>query len=383
MDQALSQPRLEGGRAAIPLFRVTGIRISLDPSWFLIFALVFLSLSLGYFPDAAPAASRVSHWAAGLIASLLFFASILIHELAHSWVALRAGIPVSEITLFLFGGVSRIDQEPQDPALELRVAIVGPLMSFALALLFVFLAHVLPFLSVICTYLAWINLALGIFNLLPGYPLDGGRVLRALVWWKTGSLQRATRIASNAGQAFAIGLMILGGVQILSGSLMGGTWLILIALFLRGLARRGYEDLVVRSALSEAPVEQVMVPRDALVTVSPEVTVRELVDDYFLGRGHRSFPVVSGGKTVGLVSTDDVRGTDKSTWEERSVGEVMAPLDEHTRIAPGTSMLDALSRMTQDRRRRLLVMSDGEAVGLVSAGGILRFLELRRLAQET
>jgi Zn-dependent protease/predicted transcriptional regulator len=386
LDHAVTQPGVRAGTGAFDLCRVTGIRIRIDRSWFIVFLLVMSSLSLGYFPGLAPSESVASHWFAGLLATLLLFGSILLHELAHSWVAMRAGIRVPEITLFLFGGVSRMEQEPKTPAVELRVALAGPLMSFALALLFWLVARVAaggPWLAaVIPGYLAWINLALGVFNLLPGYPLDGGRVLRSLVWWKTGSLPRATKVTSSAGEVLALLLMILGGFQILSGALIGGLWLFLIAVFIRSQARVGYTDLVLRSTLSDVEVERVMVPRERLVVVPSWITLRELVDDYFLGRGYRGLPVMDDGHPIGLVSTEEVRRTDKKTWDRKTVADVMSDLDERT-IGPHDSLLEALKRITQSRYRRLLVMEDGELLGLLSAGSISRFVELRTLLQET
>lgn len=369
------------------LFRVSGIRIRLDRSWYVIGVLVLASLSLGYFPGVAPEESTASHWLAGLLATLCLFASILVHELAHSWAAQRAGIAVPDITLFLFGGVSRMAQEPRSPAVELRIAVLGPLTSFGLAILFWLLGRselARPWMNgEIFAYAAWINLALGVFNMLPGYPLDGGRVLRAILWWRTGSLRQATRVASAAGQAFAIGLMILGAVEILSGALIGGLWMILVALFVRGLARRGYEDLLLRSALSDVDVARIMVPRARLLTVPSRLSLRDLVDDWFLARGYRGYPVVDDGRPVGLVSIEDVRSVPKQEWPRVRVADVMAPIDERTRVAPEATLLSALERITHSKYRRLLVMRDGELEGLLSAGGISRYVELRSLVQES
>lgn len=385
MNHAISHHAGEVRSGGIPLFRIAGIRIRLDYSWFLIFLVFFVGLSLGYFPGVAPEASAAGHWTAGALATLLLFASIVIHELAHSWMAVRAGIPVPEIRLFLLGGVSRISQEPTSPQVELRVAIAGPLMSFALALVCAFLAEAgsgAPWMvPAILSYLAWINVALGVFNLLPAYPLDGGRVLRAIVWWKTGALRRATRVASNAGRTFALALMILGGVQILSGVLVGGLWMILIGMFLRTLAKQGYEHVVLRKALTDVDVERVMVPADKLISVPPALCVDELVHDYFLGHGYHAFPVVEDGRVIGLVSSADVRGTSRSEWPGKTVSDVMAPLDEDSRIAPDDSLFEALRRFSNDRRR-LLVMKDGELRGLVSSDSICRFVELRSLVQD-
>jgi Zn-dependent protease/CBS domain-containing protein len=367
----------------IELFRVFGVRIRVDPSWFLIFALILATLAFGHFPRVAPGEPAASYWLAGGLAALLFFGSILAHELAHSLVALRAGIPVTEITLFLFGGVSRMQHEPRRPATEVAVAIAGPLASFALAGLFAALAWASRgaawLTTEILAYLGWVNLAIGTFNLLPGFPLDGGRVLRALVWWKTDSLRRGTRVASNAGQALAIALMVLGALEIAAGALVGGLWLILIALFLRSLARAGYRELVLRGLLEGVEVERVMVPREELVTVPPELTLRQLVDDYLLGLGHRAFPVVEGGRTLGLVSSEDVRRVPKDAWSATTVRQAMTPLQREATVAPDDSMLVAVQRLQPAERKRLLVMHDGELDGLLSHSDVTRFVELHSL----
>ncbi|MBM4286420.1 MAG: site-2 protease family protein, partial [Deltaproteobacteria bacterium] len=225
----------------LTLFRLAGIRVALDFSWFIVFALVLLALSAGYFPRNYPGYDQTAYWLAGLVATLLFFASVVAHEISHSLMAIRSGIHIPEITLFIFGGVARLSEEPKDPKTELKIAVVGPLCSFALAALFwtlrVFLGGWLPDLFIaVLRYLAFINVALGIFNLVPGFPLDGGRILRALWWWRTGSLTRATKVAADLGKGFAVALMVLGALQIFAGALINGVWFLFIGLFLRGMS---------------------------------------------------------------------------------------------------------------------------------------------------
>src|SRR5919198_2982046 len=260
MADNTGEPKLHGG---LRLMHIAGIQITIDPSWFLIFLLIVFSLSAGYFPRAFPGQHVSAYWGAGVLATLLFFASILVHELAHALMAQRAGIHIPEITLFIFGGVARLSEEAEDPKTELTIAIVGPLTSFALALLFWGLNRVLApappsFAHASLTYLAWINMAVGIFNLIPGFPLDGGRVLRAFLWYRSGSLTRATRTASQVGKGFAMILMLLGALQIFTGSLLGGLWLIFIGMFLRGTAEGGYQEVVLRQALADVAVHEVM-----------------------------------------------------------------------------------------------------------------------------
>ena len=366
------------------LFRVAGIDVNVDATWFLIFALITISLALGYFPKELPDLSAVTYWLAGLVASLLFFTSILLHELAHSVVAKRQGIEVPSITLFLFGGVSQLRQEPSDPRKELAITIAGPLSSFVLAGLFFGVWALIPGesespVSQTFLWLGGINLMLGIFNMLPGMPLDGGRVLRAFLWWRHGSLERATRTASRAGKALAMTIILLGILMVVMGQL-GGIWLVLIGLFLRGAAEATYQDVVLRRALSDATVERAMI--HDVQTVPPDVTLRELVDDHVLRHGFRGFPVREGSEVLGFVSLDQVKGTPRDELSAATVRNRMVPLSPEVTTEPGAPLVDALRRMTQSGVGRLLVMQDGELVGMITRAGLMRFIEARRLLGE-
>jgi Zn-dependent protease/CBS domain-containing protein len=332
-----------------------------------------------------PEQTTAAYWAAGLLATLLFFASLLVHELSHSLVARHAGLEVPSITLFLFGGASEMAREPDDPRTELRIAVVGPLASFALAGLFGLASIALTrtaeppeMLHAVVGYLGWINLALGVFNLLPGLPLDGGRVLRAVVWWRTGSRLRGSQVASRAGRGLGIGLAILGGLQIFGGALLGGVWLILIGLFLRGLAQASYQSLVLRQSLEDATVRDVMV-RDP-VTVSPDLPLQQLVEDYVLSHGYRGFPVVDGDRVLGIVSIDGIRSVEADKRATTPVRERLEPLEDARCIEPGASLSDAFERMSRSGERRLLVMQGGDRlVGLLTWTGLVRFLEIRQV----
>ncbi len=369
---------------AINLIKIAGIQVSFDYSWLLIFGLVLFSMSAGYFPRYYPGHAALTYWLAGAIATFFFFASVVIHELAHSLVAVSSGIQISEITLFIFGGVSKITAEPQDPVTELKVAIVGPLTSFALALIFwvvqgFFAGLNLSLITGIFKYLAWINLALGVFNLIPGFPLDGGRVFRALYWWKTGSLTRATRLAADLGKGFAVALMVLGGVQIFLGDLFGGIWFILIGMFLRGLSQRGYEEVVVRKSLEGVQVGEIMTRE--VVSVSPDMTLSQLVHDYFLHYTYGGFPVLADGRVVGVVSIAGVRRVPRPEQDFRKVVEVMEPFSEQLAIAGEVSLAEALGRMTQADQDRLLVMDQDRLVGLITKTTLLRFVQVKRILE--
>jgi Zn-dependent protease len=339
-------------------------------------------MSARYLPSRLPDIAPPQAWLAGLVATVCFFGSIVFHELAHALVARRSGLPVRGITLFLFGGVSQISEEPRDPKVELRVAVVGPIASFVLAAAFLLAARALatepPSVSqAVLEYLGWINAGLGAFNLLPGFPLDGGRVLRALVWWRTGSLQRATRLASNLGKGFALGLMALGALQMVAGALVGGLWLVFIGLFLRGMAAAGWEELVLRTALAGVDVASVMVR--APLTVSPDLSLRALVDERFLREGVRAYPVCEGEKVVGVVSLDQLRAVPTESLASARVRDVMAPFGANLCIDPGDSLLVALRKMVLERAPLLLVVRADRLAGVVTRGSVQRVMEVRRL----
>jgi Zn-dependent protease/predicted transcriptional regulator len=363
------------------LMTLRGIEIRIDYSWFVVFALVLLSLSAGYFPQAYPDQPVHVYWLTGFFATLLFFLSVITHELAHSLMAIRSGIKIPEITLFIFGGMARLSEDARDPKTEFKIAIVGPLTSFALAAVFGLPQHVLrgnqpSILVELFGYLSWINVALGIFNLLPGYPLDGGRVLRAIWWWKTGSVVEATRVSSDWGKGLAIVLMVLGGLQIFSGNLIGGVWIILIGLFLRGLAEASYQDVAMRKTIEGARANDVMI-RD-VVTASTDMPLKRAISDRFLRYGYRGFPVTEDDRVLGLISLANVKGMSEDEQEKKTVGQVMEPLNSEMTIQEDTPVSEALRRSARNRSSHFLVMRDGRMVGMVTYTGMLRYMEVRR-----
>ena len=367
------------------LFKVAGIQIRLDYSWLIIFVLVLWSLSAGYFPYYYPDQTIGTYWLAGLVATLLFFASILTHELSHSLVARRFGIEIREITLFVFGGLANIAKEPSSPRTEFTITIVGPLTSFVLAALFwsitLAIEGILPRLTiVIFEYLAWINLALGIFNLLPGFPLDGGRVFRSFWWWKTGSLVRATKAAADIGKGLAVALMIFGALQIFIGSLVGGLWFIFIGMFLRGLAVGGYQQVILQQSLEGTQARDIMI-RD-IISVPAASPLSSVVSDYFLRYGFRGFPVARGGQILGVISLAQVRKIPPEERGDNNAAQVMVPRSNKIEIAPDASLAEALKRMTQEDIGRLLVVQNDRVVGMITKTGLLRYWEARRALEE-
>jgi len=277
-----------------------------------------------------------------------------------------------------------MSQEPTKPTTELKIAAAGPLSSFVLAGIFWLITAGLrgetPNLIVaVFDYLAWINVALAVFNLVPGYPLDGGRMLRAVIWWRTGSIARATKWASDIGKGFAWALMILGGFEIFSGALIGGLWLLFIGMFLRGIAAGGYQEVMMKQALEGVRVEQVMITN--AITVSPELTLDELTREYFLRYGHGGFPVARNTHAMGVVSLGQIKNVSEDDKRTTTVQQVMSPLTDQLKIGPKESLVDALKKMTQGGVGRLLVMDGDSMIGMITKNGLLRFLEIKRILE--
>jgi Zn-dependent protease/predicted transcriptional regulator len=373
--------------SGVDLFKVAGIQIAIDYSWIVIFLLVLWSLSAGYFPHEYPGYARSEYWGIGAVATLLFFASVLIHELAHSLVANRVGQSVRRITLFLFGGMAHLSREPSNAVAELKIASVGPLTSFALGGVFWLLkvgaesVAAGPLWVAMFKYLSFINVALAVFNLLPGFPLDGGRILRGFLWYRSGNLRTATARAADWGSGIALGLMGLGILQIFGGALVGGLWLIFIGMFLRGAARTSYHGVVVEHVLSAAKVADLMVTEPSVIP--GDLTVRDAIEEYFLHHGFGGFPVTRNGQIEGLITLAQIKHCPSEERGQRTVGDIMRAADATVTIPASASVSDALRQMVEADSGRLLVTSDGgRVVGLITRTGITRFIQLKTELEE-
>ena len=370
----------------VDLFRVAGIQIAIDYSWLVIFVLVLWSLAAGYFPHEYPGFTRTAYWGIGALATLLFFASVLIHELAHSLVANRVGQNVRRITLFLFGGMAHLSREPSNAVAELKIASVGPLTSFALGgafwALMVGAERVAagPLWVAMFKYLSFINVALAVFNLLPGFPLDGGRILRGFLWYRSGNLRAATARAADWGSGIALGLMGLGLLQIFGGALVGGLWLIFIGMFLRGAARASYHGVVVEHVLGSARVGDLMVTDP--IAIPDDLTVRDAIEEHFLRHGFGGFPVTRNGQIEGFVTLAHIKHCPPEERAQRTVRDVMRAADAAVTIPATASVSDALRRMVEADSGRLLVTDGGRVVGLITRTGITRFIQLKTELEE-
>jgi Zn-dependent protease len=363
---------------ALTLFRVYGIPVRVHASWLVIYGLIAWSLSVGYFPQVLPDVPARTHWVSGFIAALLLFVSVFLHELSHSVVARRHGLPVSAITLHVFGGVSELGREPQSPGVEFRMAIVGPLTSFALGVIAYFAltaAGGRPILAAVLRYLAFVNVAVGAFNLVPGFPLDGGRVLRAILWRAKGSLQWATAIASRAGSIVAMVLIGLGILRGLTGEFLGGLWFVLIGLFLRQASEGSYQQLVVRRALGPLAVADVMA-RD-VVSVPADLPLARVVDEYFWRHHVTSFPVVDGSRVLGILSIHRLTERPAEEWRTTPARDAMLPLGDAVTARPGDRVPDALAKLSGNGLGRLVVLDDaGRLAGYLSLKDVLHVLAL-------
>ena len=365
----------------IKLFKLLGFEVRIDLSWIIIATLVTWSLAAGLFPYLYPDLSRETYWLMGVVGALGLFVSIVAHEFCHSLVARSFGMPMKGITLFIFGGVAEMGDEPPTARAEFMMAIVGPLSSMAIGAVFYLIYHFgksagwdTPINGVIY-YIAYINIILAVFNLLPAFPLDGGRVLRSILWGVKDNLRWATRVSSAIGAAFGIGLIVLGVFQFISGNVIGGVWMFLIGLFLKSAAQMSYQQLLVRKALEGESVRRFMNANP--VTVPDSITVERLVDDYIYKYHYKMFPVMSGDRLVGCITTRQVKDIPREAWSRETIREAASPCSAENTISPQTDAVKALAMMSQGGISRLMVVEDGRLVGLVTLKDLLDFFSLK------
>jgi Zn-dependent protease len=365
---------------AIPLFRIFGFPIRLDPSWFIVAILLIWSLSAFFFPQAYPDLSATAYWWMGITAALGLFASVVLHEIGHSVVAQRYGIPIKGITLFIFGGVAELEDEPASAKAEFLVAIAGPLVSVLLVFVFYGLSALAQLLGnftpvvAVFSYLGTINMIVVIFNMIPAFPLDGGRVLRAGLWKVWGSLRKATRVTSRVGTGFGFFLIGLGILTFFTGNIVGGFWLALVGLFMRGAATMSYQQLLVRQALEGEPIHRFMTTNP--VTVPPALSVEEMVENYVYRYYYKMFPVVEDDRLVGCITLDRIKALSPEERGTRTVGELAEACSEQNTIRPDADAMKALSHMSQENPR-MMVVEDGQLRGMIALRDLMRFFSLK------
>lgn len=357
----------------IKIGRIFGINISLDYSWFLIFAIITFGLAFALFPQMAPGLNMNTYIIMGVVTSLLFFASVLFHELMHSLVALRNGMAIEGIRLMIFGGVSQLSEEPHSPGVEFRMAIAGPLSSLAIGGIFIaaFFAfrqlNAEPFFIVPAFWLGYINILLGVFNLLPGFPLDGGRVLRSAVWYFTGNLRRATGVAAGLGKGLAYVMILVGivGPFLNDVSLI---WFILLGWYLLRAADYGYQQALFQEAAEGIKVNQAMTRNPE--TVEPDIKIEEAVRDHFMKHSWVAYPVVENGDVQGMITLDSLENVPQRSWKRKSVRDVMNPISVDMVVSPDSEVNDVLPKLYS--RGRMLVMKGGRLLGILTIVDIIR-----------
>jgi Zn-dependent protease/predicted transcriptional regulator len=364
----------------IKLFRLFGFTVRIDVSWLVIAFLIVWSLASGLFPYYYRGLSRNTYWWMGVAGAIGLFVSVVFHEFWHSLIARRYGLPISGITLFIFGGVSEMTNEPQRPGIEFAMALAGPVSSFVLSAIFYGVAvsgrgvWSLP-VGAVLMYLAYINGLLGLFNLLPAFPLDGGRVLRSVLWRLSGDLRRATRIAAGIGNGFGIAMIVLGIVTFVTGNVIGGIWWFLIGMFLRNASLMSYRQLLVRRALEGEHVDHFMKPD--MVTVSPSVTLARLIDDYIYKYHYKMFPVVDNQRLLGVVTINQLGRVPREEWQRRTVGEIAVTCTEGNTIEPDADATRALEKMSRTGASRLIVTDHGKLRGILALKDLLKFLSIK------
>ena len=368
---------------AVKLFSINGSTIKVDPSWLVIASLVTWSLFQHYFPSVLPGAPRETYLTMAVVGMLGLFASLLLHELAHSVVARHLGVPIKSITLFIFGGMAELGAEPASAKDEFWIALAGPIMSLCLAFSFLIFAHLAWFVTTaaapgeVLSYLALINLVLALFNLVPAFPLDGGRVLRAYLWHRNGDALAATRTAARAGTFFAYFLMFLGVAAVFQGALIAGLWQLMIGAFVLVAARANYTSQLARSVFDGKSVATFMT--DDPITVGPEMTLSEFVNRIMLGQ-HVSFaPVVEDKVLLGHIDRSVMAGIDRENWSNMRVGDVFVGLDQDTMVAPSLPVQKFLEVVAETGRRKFMVVNNHHLVGVITLADLARHLRLESL----
>lgn len=366
----------------INLFKLLGFQVRIDFSWIIIAVLIAWSLSTGLFPVQFEGLSTQTYWIMGIVGAIGLFLSIIIHEFSHSLVARKYGMPMKGITLFIFGGMAEMTDEPPNPKAEFMMAAVGPISSIIIAGIFyaIYSAGVAggipkPVNGVV-QYLAFINALLAAFNTVPAFPLDGGRVLRSVLWGIKGNLRWATRVSSFIGSGFGVLLIVLGVLNFFGGNFIGGMWWFLIGMFLYSAAKMSYQQLLTRRALEGESVRRFM--KTDPVTVTPDMTLDKLVEDYVYVFHHKMYPVVSDSDRVeGCVTTRQIKEVPREEWNQKRVRDVQVKCSEENTISPDADAIKALSMMNKNGESRLIVKEGDRLAGVVALKDMLKFLSLR------
>ncbi len=367
-------------RTSLTLFRVFGIPVEVNISWFIIFALVAWSLVSLYFPTNYPEMPVPAYWVMGVVAALMLFASVILHELSHSIVAKMHGVPIRRITLFLFGGVSQMERESEEPETEMKIAVAGPAMSFVLMFVFFLIYAAVRMgeegggVAPVFRYLAIVNGMLGVFNLIPGFPLDGGRLLRAAIWKVTGNLRKATYVASRVGSVVGIIFVLLGFFAVFWGYFIFGLWMVMIGFFLRQAASASYFHVVVEGALKGFKVRDAMT--ESFISVPGDISVQDLVDDYVFKHRLDCYPVMEGSELKGLVAVEDIKSIPRHEWSRKRITDVMRKDLDKITVHRDDDLAGVLRKAIGESCGRLPVVEGNEIVGIVTRKDIVETMRV-------
>jgi Zn-dependent protease len=368
------------------LFKLLGFTVSIDASWGIILFLVIWSLAEGLFPNYFPDLNIRTYWLMGLFGAIGLFVSIIIHEFSHSLIARKYGLQIKGITLFIFGGVAEMKDEPDNPRTEFFMAIAGPIASFILSLLFAAFYQITTIIEApvpligILGYLSAINMLLAIFNMIPAFPTDGGRILRSVLWWIKGDIRWATRLASRISLLFAIAIIFIGFMNLIGGNFIGGLWWVLIGSFLFNAANASYQNLLVKQSFEGKTVRDFMNPNT--VTVPSKITLQEFLDKYLYHYHYKMFPVMEDNSVSGIITLQALKAVPREEWQHLLVDKVMHPLNPDNSITPDTPIKDALIQMNDTGLSRLLVMEHKKMIGIVTLKDLLEFLTVKMELEE-
>lgn len=362
------------------IFKFMGVTIEINLTWVIVFLIFAFALVTGFFPTAFPNRSLFTYLFLGLASTLLFFGSIIVHELAHTYIAVKNGVKLSKIVLFLFGGISQISGEVSNPKVELKMALVGPVVNFAISIGLSIFAVILSSLQadqvfvLPLIYLAQLNVFIAVFNLLPGFPLDGGRILRSAVWGITHNLNTATMVAARVGESLAAAIVLGGLFVAISGSVINGIWIMLIGWFIGQAAISSYEHTRNIMAVSDTPVSNIMTRN--LVHMPANITIEQAVSDYFIRYKFGRFPVKRGAHVIGIVTVEDMDSVPREEWDLINVGSIAKPVTEEKKLSVSRPAQDAMNLIEQGASE-VLVYQENDLKGIVTKNDILKIAETK------